>query len=282
MRRTVAVNSLRTRRPQKDGVHGDICGHGIHRRGGGRNRAFGSRGGHQGGSDGPWRRTEPGRKPQRSRPCRDLGHDRLPDAHKETLSDDALTAALITPAPPGSKWRDIELESGAVVLYGQGAHHTTVNPGGISFVFASVDAYAVRAAADSLGAAMRWPASGGVEMLPKSHTPALGLALRSLSAPQPRLTRAASASDLVPSLVDALDECRIPGERRACRRIDNAEIVAACVAYAEVVQRVPTRCIRQRVAEMTSTATSGSCSTSISTGPRCTTSPRSIRASSRR
>jgi len=156
-----------------------------------------------------------------------------------TLPDDALTVALITHAPPGSKWRDIELESGAVLLYGQGAQHTAVNPEGISFVFASVDTDAVRASAERSGVTMRWPAAAVVEELPRSHTHALGLTLRSLAASQPHLAPRTRASDLLPSLAHALDECRLRDRPGACRRINDADVVAACVEYAEVIDRVP-------------------------------------------
>lgn len=156
-----------------------------------------------------------------------------------TLPDDALTVTLVTHAPPGSRWRGIDLDSGDVFLYGQGSHHTAVNPEGISFVFASVRADALRATAEHLGVTMNWPAAGAAKVLPRPHGHALGRALRSLPAVQPSPTRRTLAGDLVPSLVDALDACRLPDEPGACRRVNDAHVVAACLDYAEVVERVP-------------------------------------------
>ncbi len=162
----------------------------------------------------------------------------FPTFSRAVLDRGAVMAAVVSVAPPGSRWCEHEVRAGDVLIYGPGARHTAVDPAGVRFAFAVLDERALRRAAEVMGVEPDWPTAGEVRVLPRDLTHALRYVLPALLNPRVRSSRRATGHDLMWATVTAL--CAgSPHTLTAGRRIDNGSVVAACLDHAESVRRVP-------------------------------------------
>ena len=160
-----------------------------------------------------------------------------------TIGDDRVLAACITSAPPGSRWCEIDLQPGTVLIYAPGAEHTAVNPAGVSFTFAIAKQHELGELAQQLGLGFKPPPRGQVHALePSVKSNALSSRLSSLvdaavAGVPPQHNR---EDDILHAMTAALSEDRRSRRVGARRKIDNRHIAATCIEYAEAIERIPT------------------------------------------
>jgi AraC-like DNA-binding protein len=157
------------------------------------------------------------------------------------VADDRLVAALITSAPRGSRWCEIDLEPGTVLLYGPGAEHTGISPAGTGYSFALIELDRIEELADRLQLRLRLPERGSVEAL--DSTPSVRTLAATLSS---RRDPAASDAFGSPHALSALHAVTAvlaehsPNVRGGvCNGIDNRHVVHVCVAYVDTIGRMP-------------------------------------------
>lgn len=63
----------------------------------------------------------------------------FPAIGRTTIGDDVIHLALSVSAPPGTRWCEIDLTLGDLLLYGPGAVHTSLNPEGVEYRSALID-----------------------------------------------------------------------------------------------------------------------------------------------
>jgi len=166
----------------------------------------------------------------------------FPTLDRANLADDLLVAALVTAAPLGSRWCEMDLEPGTVILYGPGAEHTGISPAGTGYSLAFIDLDRIEELAERLQLPIRLPERGSVEAL--DPTPSVRTLAATLSS---RRDPAASDAFGPPHALSALhavtavlaeDPSNVRGG--VCNRIDNRHLVHACVAYVDTIGRMPT------------------------------------------
>jgi AraC-like DNA-binding protein len=170
----------------------------------------------------------------------------IPMLTSTTIDDDVFVVARLISAPPGSRWCEIDLEPGAVLIYGPGTEHTGVNLAGLAFAFVAVRRDMMVDLADRHEIPFRPPARGEVRVLPASaRVKDLGSALSlllgdALSGTPPDL---GAEEDFELLLLRALSkegptEAATDAGRGAA--IDNRELVRTCRAYVESTGQIPT------------------------------------------
>lgn len=182
------------------------------------------------------------------------GHLQFPVIGRTTLSDEVIAVILIVEAPPGTRWCELDVAPGDVLLYGPGTEHTGLSPEGVEYRFALVDVSLLDDTAEELRAPILHPARGSVTRFdPAQAVRALGSELHSFASPlgppdelPPTSARLARATTRV--LTDPSSSLR---ERQA-RRIQNRTILTQCIAYSDVIERRPSigeLCIAAHVSE---------------------------------
>ena len=98
-----------------------------------------------------------------------------------TIGDEQVAMAAVIDAPPGSRWCSIDLEPGAVLVYGPGAEHTANNLAGARVTFAFVDFEQLDDLAQRQQAPIAPPPRGEVHQLARSaNTRATAIAFAEL------------------------------------------------------------------------------------------------------
>ena len=172
-----------------------------------------------------------------------------------TIGDEQVAVATVIDAPPGSRWCSIDLEPGAVLVYGPGAEHTANNLAGARVTFAFVDLEQLDDLAEQHQAPIAPPPRGEVHQLAKTtNTRAAALALSELVHADQRLPDqlGRQCDDAARALVLAL-----AGEHTVKRigggtAIDGRRIVHACIDHAHATQRIPSigeQCLTAHVSE---------------------------------
>ena len=172
-----------------------------------------------------------------------------------TIGDEQVAVATVIDALPGSRWCSIDLEPGAVLVYGPGAEHTGNNLAGTSVTFAFVDLEQLDDLAEQHQATIAPPPRGEVHQLAKTaNTRATAIALAELVHADQRhpdqLGR--QCDDAARALVLAL-----AGEHTVKRigrgtAIDGRRIVHTCIDHADATQRIPSigeLCLTAHVSE---------------------------------
>ena len=165
----------------------------------------------------------------------------FPILGRTNVADDRVIAALVTAAPPGSRWCEVDLEPGTVLLYGPGSEHTGVDFAGLEFVFTTVALESLDEAVDRLQLGQPRVSRGHVQSLAPS-TDMLFLANLLRSIQRQLLSEGLAATvrrDMLEALGFVLSTGSSFGGAKRRRRIDNREIVRRCVQYAEAVGRNP-------------------------------------------
>lgn len=167
----------------------------------------------------------------------------FPILGRTTVADDRVAVGLLTSTPPGSRWCEIDLEPGTMMLYGPGAEHSAVDPAGLGYIALSVSLDRLAAAADHAELVVPAPRPGTVDVMPPSNqTVHLASVLGSVGDPRVESNdgRFLIRGDAVHALAKALSsESSI---RRASDRpgvVNSGRITSQCVEYAEVVGRPP-------------------------------------------
>ena len=85
-----------------------------------------------------------------------------------TIGDEQVAVVTIFDAPPGTRWCSIDLEPGAVIVYGPGAEHTANNLAGAREAFAFVDLEQLDKLAEQHRVPITIPPRGEVHQLAKT------------------------------------------------------------------------------------------------------------------
>jgi AraC-like DNA-binding protein len=165
----------------------------------------------------------------------------FPILGRTDVADDRLVAALITSAPPRSRWCEIDLKPGTVLLYGPGAEHTGISPAGTGYSFALIELDRVKQLADRLQLPLRLPERGSVEAL--DPTPSVRTLAATLSSRRDPATSDAFGSPHALSALHAVtatladDSPNVRGDVR--NGIDNRHVMHVCVVYVDAIGRMP-------------------------------------------
>ena len=198
----------------------------------------------------------------------------FPIVARADVVDDRRSAVLITSAPEGSRWCEVDLESGTVLLplnvedfplleeavfeevevdgeeladainqvtiYGSGSEHTQISPVGLGSSFALFDSESLEVLADQLGLSLRVPRNGAVQALdPTPSVRSLAAVLNSRSDPL-----VSSAFDppqglsALHAVVAVLSETPHGGAGRRAT-INSRSVVGISIEYAESIHRAP-------------------------------------------
>jgi AraC-like DNA-binding protein len=165
----------------------------------------------------------------------------FPMLGRTDVADDRLVAALITSAPRGSRWCEIDLEPGTILLYGPGTEHTGISPVGTGYSFALIELDRIEELADRLQLPIRLPERGLVEAL--DPTPSVRTLAATLSSRRDPMTsdafgppHALSALHAVTAVL-AEDSSNVRGG--VCNGIDSRHVVQVCVTYVDAIGRMP-------------------------------------------
>ena len=156
---------------------------------------------------------------------------------RTTVGDDTIIVALITSAPPSSRWAGIELRTGSLLLYGPGAEHTAVSPAGLRYSAALVSIGALEEAAERRGMGFTVPKRGRVvEVDSTQHAVSLAELLRTAS--EPLDERGATArSEVLLYSIGTMHSHGVPSSHGPGRRVlDSRNIAGVCVEYVDADQ----------------------------------------------
>jgi AraC-like DNA-binding protein len=158
------------------------------------------------------------------------------------LGEDRVGIAIISAAPPGNRWCEIDVEPGTVLLYGPGAEHTATTQPGLEYTFGSFRLQALEETADRLHLKLDPPENGLVRAL--APTPEVRLLTAILGIGDDQGTSIESALDAHLDIFHAAVAAfsteppqRVVG---AGARIDSRHIVHVCIEYADAIERIPT------------------------------------------
>jgi AraC-like DNA-binding protein len=62
----------------------------------------------------------------------------FPVMGRTQIAEDFITVAVVTTAPPSSRWCGIDVKSGTILLYGPGAEHAAFSPAGLHYSAATI------------------------------------------------------------------------------------------------------------------------------------------------
>jgi len=179
----------------------------------------------------------------------------LPTRSRTRLPDDAVIAAVILAAPPGSRWCEIDLRPGSIIVYGPGSEHAAVNLPGLRFAFALITLDDLAQCADALMSSVATPPPGEVRQVAfTDKTQPLKPALESFADAARRNARSLQrpADDVARALVLSMTEDEFVQRIGVGRSIDSRRVVHACIDYAEATQRIPSiteLCLASHVSE---------------------------------
>jgi AraC-like DNA-binding protein len=179
----------------------------------------------------------------------------FPMLAQTTVPDDMLIVGYVRSATPGSRWCEIDLEPGAVLLYGPAAFHTARNLPGLDFMFAITDRHQMEQHAQQIGCSIEPPSRGCVHLLtnPGKHA----LVSRSFpkfadAAATGEYPTTAHCDDILRAMAHAMsgeEAVRVVG---GTNRIDSRRVVHGCIEYAKSIGRIPSiseLCLAAHVSE---------------------------------
>jgi AraC-like DNA-binding protein len=154
----------------------------------------------------------------------------------------AVGIGVIVEAPSGTRWCGMDLHSGDVLVYGPGAEHVATNPQGLRFVFTVVPAKDLYRVAAHLQLDVQVPPGVVRRMASSSATRLVHRTLTALTNDPGALNAASSVSEpgLVCGLANMLAGGHVNQSVPTRRKIDDRQVMLACIDYAEAVERIPT------------------------------------------
>lgn len=157
------------------------------------------------------------------------------------MGEDRVSIAIISGAPPGNRWCEIDVEPGTVLLYGPGAEHTATTQPGLEYTFGSFRLQALEETADRLHLKLIPPANGLVRAL--APTPEVRLLTAILGIGDAEGTSIDTAlDDHLNTFHAAVAAFSVEPPQRvvgAGARIDSRHIVHVCIDYADAIERIP-------------------------------------------
>jgi AraC-like DNA-binding protein len=171
-----------------------------------------------------------------------VGHVGFPTISWKAIPDGEISVALITAAPPGSRWCGIDLEPGNVLLYGTSAEHAARNVPGLSFTYVTLQQHQLEIHAEQLKVGITTTAPGEVQRLRRSpltrSIESSFLRYRDIAVNDMSPT-AADADDLLTALAHGMVDTDGADRIGSGKRIDSRNIVHTCIEYADSIGRVP-------------------------------------------
>jgi AraC-like DNA-binding protein len=182
------------------------------------------------------------------------GFIQFPVIGRTIIADDTIAVATIVAAPPGTRWCEIDVNAGDVMLYGPGAEHTGLSPEGVEYRFALIDSSAIDDVAEELRTTISRPAPGSVTRFnPSTAARVLGSELVSLGNPLfPSGNIPSTGIGLLRLTAMALTEALPPTRPLSTRGINGRAVITACVDYADSLGRHPSvaeMCLAAHVSE---------------------------------
>jgi AraC-like DNA-binding protein len=162
----------------------------------------------------------------------------FPVSGRATVPEDSVIAVLVTRAPAGMRWCGHDLEAGDVLVYGPGAEHVAVTPGGARFRLVTASFEYIESAAEAAGRHVPPLARGSIAVV-RDEIQAASLHT-SMAALQPVPDRAESAEGGGSVAVDALLDVMCPADTRPSGRgLDSTAIINAAIEFADRSSTVP-------------------------------------------
>jgi AraC-like DNA-binding protein len=169
----------------------------------------------------------------------------------------SIAVACMRNTVPGSRWCEMSLEPGAVVVHSSGSPHTARNLAGTEFMFLTADRERYAAHADLLGVRFDPPPNGEIHLLPGTpKTSSVGPAFETFAnhAATGEVPSTAIADAVMTAVTLALSE-EVRAQRiGAARRIDGRRVVRSCIEHASSNGRIPSiseLCLAAHVSERT-------------------------------
>lgn len=165
----------------------------------------------------------------------------FPMLSQTNVTDGRVAAALVTAAPPGSRWCEIDLQPGTVLLYGPGSDHTGISPAGLEFAFVTVDIDTLGRAAHQLELRQGRIAAGSIwSVAPTADVRSLAAALRTVQRqPISESVAAAVRRATVDALATVLATESSVREPARHRTLNNRRLVHRCIEYYEASEGSP-------------------------------------------
>jgi AraC-like DNA-binding protein len=166
---------------------------------------------------------------------------RFPAFGQMTVADKIMVVTLIVTAPPGTRWGEIDLAAGDVLVYGPGSRHTSVNPEGLEYRSAVIQLSALDEVADSLQTPSHHPASGSVMLLnPTAGVRELAVELLVMGNPlNPSDNLPTSGYGVLRAAVNALASAPNTCRSQRIQAVQSRDVVHECIEYADAVGRRP-------------------------------------------
>lgn len=162
--------------------------------------------------------------------------------NRTTIDDDRVVLASVARGARGSRWCELDLEPGAVLVYGPGAEHTAINRPGLDFRFVTAAPGRLEAIAEELSSSIEVPERGSVERLrPSSATSSLLGAFLEFRGAAARGTDRTGrpAAEVLPAIAMFLSRATEDWRKPTPRPIDRRRVVFKAIDYAEAIGRVP-------------------------------------------
>jgi AraC-like DNA-binding protein len=165
----------------------------------------------------------------------------FPVLGRTDIGDTDVVFGLVNSAPPGSRWCEIDVRPGTLLIYGPGSEHAAVSPAGIGYSFTLVDVRALEEHADEVELPIHSPERGEIRALaPSQRTKPLLRLLGSLRDPlAPAALRRVTRRDALHAAAAALGDNSLRRRVGQGRRLDSRRLVSVCVEYADGIGRTP-------------------------------------------
>ena len=165
----------------------------------------------------------------------------FPTLTRATIPEGRLFLTLITSVGTGSRWCDVDLEPGAVLLYAPGVEHTASNKPGLGFTFVTATLDQLQATAEQLRSSIALPERGRVTPL-RSATGASAVrgtfsALR--AAADDGVPSEMLADEVLRAMTEAVSTETAAAPVGAAVRRQRRHAVTECISYVEAIRRVP-------------------------------------------
>ena len=181
----------------------------------------------------------------------------FPMRSRATIPDDRVVIATISTAPRGSRWCEIDLRPGSLIIYGPGTEHTAVDIPGLQYTFVITPVERLAETADLLRLPVVMPAAGEVRELEiTDRTRHVAPALTSFAEVAKRgcWSLLGPAHRVMRAMTRAITEEGRQSWRGGGRAIDSRRVVHACIDYANATRRIPSigeLCLAAHVSERT-------------------------------
>ena len=157
---------------------------------------------------------------------------------RATIADDRVVVAFLPAVPRGSRWDEVDLVPGMMMLYGPEAEHAGPDIPGLRYVTLSLSVDRLEATADLLNVNFKVPPPGRIQvMAPTPLTARLHTLLASVDDPLlAKINTTVDTRDAFHAFATALSD---PSARTATGRrgrLDSRAITRTCIAYVEAIR----------------------------------------------